>query len=290
MWVGMSRCRRLAILSLGSLMSLALACDKGEEKAEQKGVTTSTAPLVPSTVPKTTESAKAPEAASPKEDAYTELDAVPNAGVIKGTVTYTGSKQPAKLNVTKDAQVCTHGGEPDGSLQVSGGKLKNAVVAITDDIAQGKRWESSKARVDNKECLFDPRVQVGRYQGEVEAKNSDPVFHNANLARIDSANKGAAGEMLANVALPLQGQSQTKSLKKPGFVEVKCNVHEWMRAWIYVSKHPYAAVTQADGTYEIAGVPPGEYNAIVWHEELGQVSAKVKVESGKTATLDEAFN
>jgi hypothetical protein len=265
-------------------MLLAVACDKGEQKA----VTTQTAPLVPSAAGKATDVAPA------KEDVYTELDAVPSAGVIKGTVTYTGTKQPGKLQVTKDMQVCTHGGEPDGRLQLADGKLKNAVIAITDDIQRGKRWESSKALVDNKECLFDPRVQIGRYQGEVEAKNSDPVFHNANLARVDSNsganNSGGSSDMLANVALPLQGQSQTKSLKKSGMVAVKCNVHEWMQAWIYVSKHPYAAVTQADGSYEIAGVPPGEYNAMVWHEELGQVSAKVKVPPGGTATLDHAFN
>ena len=63
-----------------------------------------------------------------------------------------------------------------------------------------------------------------------------------------------------------------------------------MKAWIYVSKHPYAAVTQADGTYEIAGIPPGEYNALIWHETLGQAAAKVKVEPGGTATLDQVFN
>ena len=275
----MKHWRRWANVSLGSLLLLAVACDK-DEQAEVK---TKTAPLVPGTAAKPTE-------AAPKEDVYTELDTVPSAGVIKGTVSYTGSKQPGKLQVTKDTQVCTHGGEPDGRLQVSGGKLKNAVVAITDDVPRGKRWESGKAVVDNKECLFDPRVQIGRYQGDVETKNSDPVFHNANLSRVDSSNPGASSEMLANVALPLQGQSQTKNLKKSGIVGVKCNVHEWMQAWIYVSKHPYAAVTQADGTYEITGVPPGEYNAMVWHEELGQVSAKVKVPPSGTATLDQAFN
>jgi len=260
-------------------MSLALACAKDE----QKEVATKTAPLVPGAV------AKPAEATAAKDDTYVELDAVPGAGKIEGTITYAGNKQPSKLQVTKDAQVCTHGGEPDGSLQVSDGKLKNAIVAITDDIPRGKRWASNKAVVDNKECLFDPRVQVGRYQGEVETKNSDPVFHNANLARVDSANKGNA-EVLVNVALPMQGQTQTKNLKKSGIVAVKCNVHEWMQAWIYVSKHPYAAVTQADGTFEIADVPPGEYNAMIWHEELGEVSVKVKVDSGGTATLDHAFN
>lgn len=276
----MSRRLGLAILSLGSLLSLALACAKDE----QKGVETKTAPLVPGAV------GKATEQAASKEDAYAELDVVPSAGVLKGTVTYTGSKQPGKLNVTKDTQVCTHGGEPDGSLQVSNGKLENAVVAITDDIQRGKRWEGGKAVVNNKECLFEPRVQIGRYQGEVEAKNSDPLFHNANLARVDSTNTASNSDVLANVALPMQGQTATKNLKKSGIVAVKCNVHEWMQAWIYVSKHPYAAVTQADGSYEISGIPPGEYNAMIWHEQLGQVSAKVKVEPGGTATLDQAFN
>jgi polysaccharide lyase family 4-like protein len=269
------------MVALGSVVLLTLACNRDE----QREVTTQTAPLVPGAVGKATDEASA------KEDAYTELDAVPSAGVIKGTVTYTGSKQPAKLNVTKDAQVCTHGGEPDGSLQVADGKLANAVVAITDDIARGKRWQGGKAVVNNTECRFEPRVQIGRYQGEVETKNSDPVFHNANLARVDSSNNNSgSSEMIANVALPLQGQSQTKNLKKSGIVAVKCNVHEWMQAWIYVSKHPYAAVTQADGTYEIAGVPPGEYNAMIWHEQLGQVSTKVKVEPGGAAKLDHAFN
>jgi plastocyanin len=270
----MNRCHRRAIFSLGSLLSLA-ACDTDE----QQTVTTTTAPLISGAVGKATD--EAPK----KEAAYTELDVVPGAGAIQGTVTYTGNQQPATLSVTKDTRVCTHGGEPDGSLRVTNGKLENAVVAITDDIARGKRWQSTPAVVDNRECRFDPRVQIGRYGGQVEMKNSDPVFHNTNLAPVENGNSTT----LINVPLPLQGQSQTKSLEKTGIVAVQCNVHEWMKAWIYVSKHPYAALTHADGTYEITGVPPGEYNAMVWHEALGQISAKVKVEPGGTATLDPVY-
>jgi hypothetical protein len=269
----MKRCHRSAILALEALLSLSLAC----EKAEQQEVTTKTAPLRSGALVEATDEAPT--------NAYVELDAVPGAGVITGTVTYAGNEQPRKLNVTKDTKVCTHGGEPDGSLQVADRKLKNAVVAITDDIPRGKRWASNKAVVDNRECRFDPRVQIGRYKGEVEAKNSDPLFHNVNLAPV----KNGSSATLINVPLPIQGQSQTKSLGKAGMVEVKCNVHEWMKAWIYVSKHPYAVVTRADGTYEITAVPPGEYDAMIWHEELGEFSAKVKLESGGTATLDHAF-
>jgi hypothetical protein len=275
----MNRCHRWAKLSLGPLLLLAPACDEDEQNA----VTSKTAPLVPGAAG--TASAKLADEVPTKRNAYTELDAVLGAGVIQGTVTYTGNAQPGKLDVTKDTRVCTHGGEADGSLQVNNGKLANAVVALTDDIQRGKRWESDKAVVDNRECRFEPRVQIGRYQGAIEMKNSDPVFHNTNLAPIANANSTT----LVNVPLPLQGQSQTKKLEKAGIVAVNCNVHEWMKAWIYVSEHPYAAVTRADGTYEITGIPAGEYNALVWHEKLGQVSKKVKVESGGAAMLDHRF-
>jgi hypothetical protein len=217
---------------------------------------------------------------------YKELDSVPNAGSIKGTITYTGSKQPEKLNVTKDPQVCKHGGEPDPNIVVKDGKLKNAVIAITDDIKEGKKWSSNTAVVNNHECLFDPHVQVAKYKGEIEAKNSDPILHNTNLGLVDGANT----KTLANIALPKQGESQTKDLKKAGIVAVKCDVHEWMHAWVWVSKHPYVAVSGDDGSYTIDGVPPGEYNVKIWHEVFGEKDAKVKVDAGGAATLDQAFN
>jgi hypothetical protein len=268
----------MAVLSLGLLMVLA-ACGKGEEKGGKKKAASGGSG----------ESAGGGEEAQApgKGGDYKELDAVPNAGTIKGTITYTGSKEPGKLNVTKDTSVCVHGGEPDGTIVVKDGKLKNAVVAITDDIKEGKKWEIDKAVVNNKECLFDPHVQIARQRGQVEAQNSDPLLHNTNLALVEA---GGSTKTLANMALPTQGGSQSKDLRKAGLVAVKCDVHEWMHAWIYVSKHPYVAVSGEDGTYEIAGVPPGEYNAKVWHEVLGEADVKVKVDAGGTATLDHAFN
>ena len=34
----------------------------------------------------------------------------------------------------------------------------------------------------------------------------------------------------------------------PELIRVKCDVHEWMRAWIWEFEHPYYAVTDADAT------------------------------------------
>jgi hypothetical protein len=118
------------------------------------------------------------------------------------------------------------------------------------------------------------------------AKNSDALLHNTNLI----LKVGDSGKTLANIALTGAGKSQTEKLKKAGLVEVKCDVHEWMKAWIYVSKHPYVAVSGDDGSFEIGDVPAGKYKALVWHEALGQHEAEVEVTAGGTAELSHAFN
>ncbi len=47
---------------------------------------------------------------------------------------------------------------------------------------------------------------------------------------------------------------------------VECDIHPWMNSWIWVSDNPYVAVTKADGSYSIGGLPAGTYNVIMWHE------------------------
>jgi hypothetical protein len=80
-------------------------------------------------------------------------------------------------------------------------------------------------------------------------------------------------------------------------VSVACDIHGWMKAWVRVFDHPYAAVSSvgadtkakvwenlespAVGTYEIKGVPVGaKVKLFAWHEELGLLPG-----SGKEITL-----
>ena len=69
-------------------------------------------------------------------------------------------------------------------------------------------------------------------------------------------------------------------------MEVTCDSHPWMHAYIQILDHPYAAVTNAKGEFSMKDVPVGSYTIEAWHEALGKVKmADVKVESGKTSKI-----
>ena len=211
---------------------------------------------------------------------------VANGGTITGSITFAGDTKDGTLTFTKDKEVCKNADGTDkaaeGALVVADGKLKNAVVSL-DGVKAGKKFELDNITVDNVGCVFTPRISVGKKGGKLSAKNSDPVLHNTHLY-LKAGNKN-----IFNIALPNKDQVIEKPLRKSGLVDVKCDAHEWMQAYIYVSEHPYVAVTDAAGAFTMSDVPAGEYSGKVWHEKLGEKEFKVKVDAGGTATVAVAF-
>ena len=61
---------------------------------------------------------------------------------------------------------------------------------------------------------------------------------------------------------------------------IKCDVHPWMKTWVLVSDHPYYAVTDSNGNYEISGVPAGTYEVVCWQEKFKKRSIVEKVTVG----------
>jgi hypothetical protein len=72
-------------------------------------------------------------------------------------------------------------------------------------------------------------------------------------------------------------------------IPVKCDVHPWMQSYLSVLPHPYFAVTGADGSFTIEGVPAGSHEVEAWHEILGTQSGQVTVEAGGAASLSLTF-
>lgn len=205
------------------------------------------------------------------------------AGVIKGRVQYTGAKvKPRVIDMDQDpecARLHKSGRAVDESLVLNArGMVANTFVYIREGL-DGKEFEppSTPVTIDQNGCWFRPRV-LGIQTGQVlNVTNSDPVTHNIHpLAQVNREwnHSQAAGDA------PL-----ARKFSRPEImIKVKCNIHNWMRAYLGVLKHPYFAVTGADGSFEIGNIPPGKYTITAWHEKLGTQDQKVTIDP--KATID----
>jgi plastocyanin len=200
------------------------------------------------------------------------------AGELRGTVRLGGAAPlPASLAVSKDRQAC---GEsvPDETLQVKDGLLANAVIQVR---GLASPPAPARGRLDQVGCRFAPHVQALPRGSTLDIASSDPVLHNVH---------GWVGRATAfNQAMASKGQQVAKVLERPGIIQVRCDVHDWMSAWVLVTEGP-AAVSGADGRFAIAGLPAGRYTVLAWHERYGElVVGEVEVPATGAAALEVAF-
>ena len=155
---------------------------------------------------------------------------------------------------------------------------KGASVVYVEAVA-GKTFPAPTERVvvDQKGLLFQPHVIAVPVGATVEFLNSDKVAHNIFWPAV-SGNK----KMSHNMGTWPSGQKREFKFDAAGVVPLLCNVHPEMSAYIVVVPTPFFAVTDADGSYKIAGVPDGQYTVSAWHEGMKVQSKPVKV-AGDTA-------
>jgi len=173
-----------------------------------------------------------------------------------------------------DAGYCAPGGKAPLSEQVvvgPNGELANVLISLDMKIAEfwihpdyaatATATLTGDQAFDQKGCVFLSHVFAMRATQSVEIRNSDSVSHNTNLA-----GKGKA--RVDNRVIPAHG-SFIYSPGGPSGVpfDVACNIHPWMKAFIYVADHPYFAVTDDQGRFTIKNLPAGvELQFRVWKE------------------------
>jgi plastocyanin len=203
-----------------------------------------------------------------------EAGAVSGGGSISGNVKY-GGNPPAvkKLDVTKDNEVCGKDAKNSPELIVGGGSkgIKNAVVYLAN-ITKGKAMDAAAAEIDQKGCEYAPHVVVMKAGGSIDILNNDGILH--NIHSTSKVNKEI------NVAQPKFKKKLTQTIEKPEIIHVKCDVHNWMSGVIVAADHPYYAVTDDNGAFKLADVPPGKYQVKVWHETLGEQNKEIEVKGG----------
>ena len=186
------------------------------------------------------------------------------AGTITSTVRYLG-RPPALEPVAPvtDHAVCGSGPRGSEALSLSAaGAVQNAVARIVlppmDAWAPPARYE-----IDQRHCTFVPRVLIIPAGSTVRISNNDGILHNFHTtSRLNPP---------VNLAQPRFAKPLHVTLRHPEIVPVKCDLHgrRLMRAWIVVAGHPYYALTDDNGRFQLSQVPPGRHTLEIWHETLG---------------------
>ena len=62
-----------------------------------------------------------------------------------------------------------------------------------------------------------------------------------------------------------------------------------MKCWVHVIEHPFFAVTEKNGQFEIAGLPDGQFELEFWHEKMGTRHQIVSIADGQPTELEYRF-
>jgi hypothetical protein len=207
------------------------------------------------------------------------------AGNVHGLVTYPGTPPPSTMPKVGDP-ACAAGSSqgPIGDVVVKDGRVANAFAYVAAGL-ESYVFEIPKdpVVVDQRGCLYvSPRTRghvFGAETGqEIRFLNSDPTLHNVH---IDPKNSPAA-----NFGMGVQGAKRSVRIPKAEvMVNVRCDVHPWMHAYLGVVDHPHFAVTGDDGGFEFTGVPAGHYTIEVWHERFGTKRQVIDVVPRQTAEV-----
>jgi plastocyanin len=204
-------------------------------------------------------------------------------GTLKGRIRLTG---PAPGNT-----VIRMGMDPMCAKANAGKRVVQDVVAATADGGLANVFVKLQGSfpnaplpptpvlIDQRGCVYVPRVIGVRVGQTLQIRNSDPVLHNVHSLS-DRGNAFNVGQPMAGIV------SSFKMKDEEVMLRIKCDVHSWMTTYVGVVTHPYFAVSRDGGTFEIANVPAGTHTIQAWQERYGTLTQKATVKAGATTTVD----
>jgi plastocyanin len=208
---------------------------------------------------------------------------------ITGTVRFDGdAPEPQQIDMSPVRECAAQ--HPDGvfdeGLVVHNGRLANVVVYVKPAAGQAlpQARPTRPAVLDQRGCQYHPHVLAVQVGQQIAVTNNDNFLHNVHALSLDNP--------AFNFGQPTKDPQGRKvePMRAPEVFKVKCDLHPWMGAVVYVVEHPFFAVTKEDGTYTIpVGLPDGQYTLVAWQEKLGERQAVVDVKDGKAEGADIVF-
>ncbi len=251
-------------------------------------------------------------AVTPGSEAYEEMS-VAKGGSLSGTVHLHGKvPMPKGYNLTTVPDPIYCGRISDGNgwrlLQPFDigpqGEFRRVVVYL-DNIKKGKPFgKYTPPKIEAIDCRFTPYITLVRDRHDVVVVNMDPAFH--DIQAYETSNLGP--RVLFNVPLPIstryprQGGLNThihkhyegatviqsvKMTKDRKIFTMQCGFHPYMESWALVTDHPYYAVADNEGQFQITDIPPGTYQMKVWHPYIGEtIEQTVTIEPNKPSSVN----
>jgi len=211
-----------------------------------------------------------------------------NEARLVGTIMLKGTPPKNKfIDMTADPSCPDIDHKPQTESVISNqGRLANVFVYVkAGDNLDAYRFAVPESDVilNQRACYFEPHVlglQVGQ---NLRILNSDPTFHNVHPT--PKSNPEWNQTQVAD-APPLVKTFRRAEVMIP----IKCNQHPWMKAYVGVLNHPFFAVSDRLGRFEIRGLPPGTYKLAVWHELFGFQEIDVTLVTGESRNADFTFD
>ena len=137
-------------------------------------------------------------------------------------------------------------------------------LEIHPDLKESKK---NKLEFDQKNCRFDPHTLLVRTDQTIVLKSGDPIGHNTHWFPIRNEAFNVLIAPNNREGEPVAGNHNQMREFLP--LQVKCDIHPWMKAYWLVLDHPYMAITDKDGKFNIDKIPEGQHEFRFWQERIG---------------------
>jgi hypothetical protein len=169
-------------------------------------------------------------------------------------------------------------------VRAANGALANVVVYVKSGLGS-YHFDIPAAPVvlTQKGCMYEPRVLAVMANQKFDIDNEDPTIHNVHpIPRVNRP---------WNKSEPVGDPPIETSFPKPELaIPVACNIHPWMRAFLFVFGNPYFAITTKTGAFELKNLPPGTYTIEAWQEKYGVQDQTVTIGAKESKALSFTFN
>ncbi len=214
-------------------------------------------------------------------------------GNLTGRFLYAGEppvRQP--IEITKDKEYCGKCNLLEEDLVVDAKTKGVANVIVWLYVAKRKppppvhpayaKTDQATVIIDSEECRVKPHVSLLRTSQTLLIRNTDSI---GDGLKIDAFRNSSVNLLLGPNAEMTRRFPKPERLPAP----VSCPIHPWESGWLLVLQHPYMAVSDTEGRFEIKNIPAGKWTFQFWQERAGyldQVKMAGKSQSWRRGRLE----